>query len=762
MQVLWSRAAPTRTACRCRACFRRTTTAASKRRLKVGDLFTACYSTILGTAVFADAKVKEERRKEWDRVISEAKAGIPIDESDGVERVVPDQSDTQEVRSVVRLMLSNDLKDKRKKGPVWDGISVTSSPSIHFEPVDLTLDLHLKQSISKCERKPNQAISSEDDADWPDEEDLTDKFCEPGVDKFAPREPVIRLHVDKMELMVSRLVSNLLLRRRQLSALAEIASSDCDISIRLKEIAGQIRSLQGQTRLPAYIFNDNRETATERHRLNSAIETVFDHTAADHSNFDLILAKICYNLLVCTSPPNIQTYNILIRCFDRLKMYELSQVVVDSFLYYSKFKPCSETVQLLLDHYSGQKDVKGYKAMVDRMRAVDGDLRMRMRAVDQIHRWHVQEWVATRKTYLKDGLLREKTPRDSAIFDSLINGFLELDKVKSAVRYLRAALHEGMLISSATLLRLVDACTSGREYRAGLQVLRLLLGLWKGQSEQVIYDSKARLAVHRLLGLCGIKLESRRPLPRSMSREVVQSLHRHMVMQSLGDKLDRFAATLTNVEAVLVKSNSSNAHDSETAMEDGIDQAASILKAHVKAECWGVARRILNNREDALVRDTEVVDCQPWLLTQYQRLIPAWRKKYDRVIDRNPHLSWSEKCEIMSHFRQLRRIPSDHPLYPAILKTFKLRKPLNAKSSTGQKIENDPPASSRVSISEEKSLDPETSKVQLSSPPRQPLEGSPPRMPEGPPIPSMPTTPSTLYLPLTQPREIARLEARAG
>src|SRR4051794_7375173 len=82
MQVLWSRVAQTRSSCHCRSCLnaattiaRRATTAASRRGLKVGDLFTACYSAVLATAAVADARVKDDRRKEWDRLIAEAKGG---------------------------------------------------------------------------------------------------------------------------------------------------------------------------------------------------------------------------------------------------------------------------------------------------------------------------------------------------------------------------------------------------------------------------------------------------------------------------------------------------------------------------------------------------------------------------------------------------------------------------------------------------------------------------------------------------------------
>src|SRR4051812_751514 len=88
MQVIWSRAAQVKSSCQCSSCLysvvaltRRSTTVAVKRRkLTVGELFTACYSSILASAAIADAKAKDSRIRDWDRAIADVKSGKPIEE----------------------------------------------------------------------------------------------------------------------------------------------------------------------------------------------------------------------------------------------------------------------------------------------------------------------------------------------------------------------------------------------------------------------------------------------------------------------------------------------------------------------------------------------------------------------------------------------------------------------------------------------------------------------------------------------------------
>ncbi|KAI9789068.1 MAG: hypothetical protein M1835_001915 [Candelina submexicana] len=90
MQTLWSRAAQSKCSCRCSSCLsaatavtRHTTTATGRRRLKAGEAFTLFYSSIFATAALADAKIKENRRNEWDRVITEARGPLTSEGRNG-------------------------------------------------------------------------------------------------------------------------------------------------------------------------------------------------------------------------------------------------------------------------------------------------------------------------------------------------------------------------------------------------------------------------------------------------------------------------------------------------------------------------------------------------------------------------------------------------------------------------------------------------------------------------------------------------------
>jgi hypothetical protein len=644
MQVLWSRASQTRSSCRCSACLhaasavaRRTTTAASRRRLKIGDLFTACYSTILGTAAFADAKAKEERRKQWDQAIADAKAGSPVDLPERIERTIPGESQEYGLPSVVRMI---------SYAPKLEMLSA------QYDDLQVTLDQHLKQSLETTPGMPSLSALPELEGD-----------CEDEVDPdFPPREPITRLHVDRIEAMVSKLVTRLLARSRDLSTLVEPSVSKTDIPQQLKEISTRLQSLRGiDTRLPSYTFHSPRQALQERRRLDNTLEALFKQTAPDSSNIEIILAKICYNLLVSSSPPSIHTYDILIRSLTRLRLHDLAQVVVDSFLFDSKFMPTSATVQLLLKHYSLQKDAAGFRDVVNRMRAVDGDLRIKKRTIDSLHKPTVQKWALTRKVLHKNGYLREKVTRDPDIFDCLINGFLELDRLRSAVRYLQAALREGMQLSSRTLCRIALACTKGLDCEAGLLVLRALLGQWEGDSiSTIVYSGPARLAMHRLFSLCGIDTspESTRPLPYNISRLTVVKLQRHMAIASAEEKLDRFSARLSSVESALVQFK--NGFGGSRVKY--ISEALSVFHKASEFERVQSLRKKEYDDKDALFKDANMRDKNEWLAAQYSQLTRKWKRQYDTVTERCPDLCWADRIEIISIYQQGKDIPRKHRL----------------------------------------------------------------------------------------------------
>jgi hypothetical protein len=738
MQLFWSRVAQTRSSCHCTSCLqaasaiaRRTPNAASKRRLQFGDLFTACYSTILGTAVFVDAKVKNKRRNEWDRAIAEAKAGIPMDKPGGIERTVPIPDHVQSLpieetkagmpmnnpESIERRVpisnyhvqkdgperiehtvpVSNHLQDL-PIAPTWDGTRWIFPP---LETQLKTVDFHLRQSLEVAAKKDPQALPSEVE------------------DPNSAREPRSRLHLRKMEEMISKLVSQLLVARLNLrksnATLSKEPSLLEDTPLQLTEMSEPMSLLQASnTQLPQYTWPDAISVARERWGLNNSLRALFERVEPDCSNIDVILAKICYNLLVSTAPPSVQTYNILIGNLTRLRLQELTQVVVNSFLSDSRFKPNSVTIQNILNHYTAKKDASGFRDITRRMSAVDQDMRIKRRSLKTLSIPRVKQWATANKVIGRNDHLSQKVHRDSKIFDSLIKGCLTIADIRGAVRHVRAAFREGQLVYWGTLIDVMEACLRVLDSRASRLLLQALSSLLEEGSTHTLFDScRIRHLVHQLLALCGIEpsQKSKPNKPHTAFQVSMQNLLCHINMRSVEHALNTSSELIASLEnalgvqrsrpAVFKYNNAVSGTDdglvksvlmkiSDMPQENiykGIDEALGILRRVSDNKTVQSAERNANRKKIAFLkrqvikskRSKESVVIRTdkngkqveslklksaksntfmetsvvgghSLTDLYQELSPEWRVKYDAVIRHYPYLSWSYRLVLFYHF----------------------------------------------------------------------------------------------------------------
>lgn len=84
MNGLWSRTVRWQSKCHCVSCLStasnavasRASTAASRRRVRLGNSVTALYSSIFAAAALADARVKDNRRREWTEKIAAVKEEV--------------------------------------------------------------------------------------------------------------------------------------------------------------------------------------------------------------------------------------------------------------------------------------------------------------------------------------------------------------------------------------------------------------------------------------------------------------------------------------------------------------------------------------------------------------------------------------------------------------------------------------------------------------------------------------------------------------
>jgi hypothetical protein len=673
MQALWSRAAQA-SSCRCSSCLhgaatigRRTTTAASRRRFKAGDLFTACYSTILATAAVADSKVKEDRRNEWDRLIAEVKS-LPIETPKGHDRIPAadksksDRGSSSETRKLTR--------------PVWDG-SATAAPAndawtTHFKALDshnpLTSPLRNTAERSQADQ---YAVEEE----WIDVEDPEGPLL--------AREPKNHLQIDKVEESVAKLVDRLLLHLKANSTIQSSflsASVRADLSAQMKEMTMRIDALQyGDARLPSYSYLDPVSIRSEQAELHESIMVLLKKGASDHSRIDIILAKICYNLLVSASPPSITTYNLLIDHFTRLERYDLGQIVVDSFLLETRYRPNSATICLLLNHFSAKGDSVGFRRIIKRMRGVDGDLRIKRRALSVLFVPEVQNWAMGNKVIHRNGHLTQKVPRNSEIFDSLIQGCLKLADVRSAVRYFRAALHEGCRVKSKVLYQIATACLEKLDYNAGRSLLSAILLQWESGSflgHGLEYCSTSRYAIYQILGLCRVSIDSTQNLPVKASRNALQSMLHYMNIESIADSVHRFSERVSLVESLLnmtttpedltreIKANDrvarllgSKIHPDDTYQP--VDLAVRILhqasleekhrKKKMKQNRTRARMKALQGLDNILLTQLKGVDSiqQDLLPISYNSLSPESKLKYDSSIRKSKDMPLSDIVAIL-------------------------------------------------------------------------------------------------------------------
>ncbi|KAH8601330.1 hypothetical protein B0O99DRAFT_681354 [Bisporella sp. PMI_857] len=533
MLSLWFVAAKTRSTCRCHSCLnaattisRRATTAPAPRRLRYGDLFTACYSTILGTAVFVDAKAKEDRSREWDRLIAEMKAVTSNNKLGAPETTSLSEESTlgnAQIGGRNFLSSSEDLVSfLPSEGTWWANSRLAQLPEGGLRERLSTLASHIKQATTvqgSPVGKGSKIDGFEEETTFIDDED-------PGG-LYPHREPSSRIHIRRLEGMVSLLVTRLLYTAR----ICSLSRGTKDNSVEFRRMSDRIEGLQHRrTQLPEYVWPDDESVQKERDGLHAAFMKL-DRGWTQDANLELMIAKICYNLLICTAPPSIQTYNALLKILLAHEQPELSQVLVDSFLEESKFKANPRWVHLMLLHYIAKRDQAGFLSIISRMNAVNGqDLRLKRRSPADLYMKkqtqngpqplmpHVREWKNSRPTITRKDpvrqrwFLHEMFVPSPEIYDTMLRGFLEFKMIRDAVGLAHNLIERGVEINSVTLKAVISYCQSeGKASRLHfgapnilLSILRQFRQQWMTgtiPSDAIYRDVEGRHAMYRMIQL---------------------------------------------------------------------------------------------------------------------------------------------------------------------------------------------------------------------------------------------------------------------
>ena len=256
-----------------------------------------------------------------------------------------------------------------------------------------------------------------------------------------------------------------------------------------ESILEEVEKLRTGPHYPSYEnpLADSGGAAEARALLSDSFRRIFDKTA----DVDEVVGKICHNLLLSRTPPNIHNYNALIAGFNRIQRPDLAQSVVDSYMADTRWPATQQTMVCLLNHAVAANDIEQFRNVVRRMRGVAEDgLHFRIVSKTDIFNSHGLLWAEVHCASRKHAWV-ERAKRGNDVFNALIQGWLHFGQVGTASMSFVACLREGRFVSADTIQDFLSQTHSSLDQRSARKLLKGLAKNFENFAAlmNIIYDS---------------------------------------------------------------------------------------------------------------------------------------------------------------------------------------------------------------------------------------------------------------------------------
>ncbi|KAK0704719.1 hypothetical protein B0H67DRAFT_497430 [Lasiosphaeris hirsuta] len=425
----------------------------------------------MATAAVLDASKRDERRRELDTRIDQAKNSLArlMEKSTATDlaQIVTDARSYPSPRldtSQTPLDVLNAICRLRPEFEALHGItSRTRERTVRVLHRDFELRVDAPGaggmlSLARCEN----AIASEQ-----------------ANSTTTQREPATPYQFSKSVDMVNDLIDNLL-KEAYLQIELETPNSAPSPNS-LDSAWNAIRMLRSDN-YPRYNHPEvDPNTAVDvRARLNTVNNKILSEWVAPRR--ERFVAKICYNLLVTPYPPGVQNYNNLILGFTQIGEHRLAQVVVDSFLFKSHLRPTQATTLCLLQHYRLKKDLAGFHGIIRRFLGHDPrGIGLRRKLTPDVCRYpRLRDWANNADVVVFNGYVIERAKLEQPHFEAILEGLLDFKMIRQAASLFVACLRDKCALSVELLDRLLRACTTSCDFGAA----RILIdGLFRNMGE---------------------------------------------------------------------------------------------------------------------------------------------------------------------------------------------------------------------------------------------------------------------------------------
>ncbi|KAG5971722.1 hypothetical protein E4U56_006609 [Claviceps arundinis] len=497
MQSLWARVGQARH-CGCRACStatggigRRATGVAGRRRATLAEIVTACYSSIFATAAVVDAIRKDDRRKELDRQLDEARKEL----SDLRER----SPNTVLINSPSSKLTIDQMDD------VWGTLKGIYRRRPYMKEIHQPATITASELISSLNTDFYNAVSETSLRAMRqiDYEQLERDLETEEVDKnLVFRVPLNEMHIQRDSAAMHQVVQKLL--RRVEESLGKRATQQSPTFVE-----AQLMAAEGRTNY-SYPFVNPVRAAENSTILNRRIRAL---ASAEYLDLGERIGRICYNLLVSAYPPDTHTYNTLIVAFDKHGHHLLSDVVVRSFFFERLLRPTPSTFTAIMNHYKTRQNHGQFLRCIARVSGVDTvtGAKVRRRHTGDVAQWPLlQTWAADRRIQTRTGRWHwEHSTLSTKLVETMLVGLLHFKLFSDAATLFLSCVRSGISLSTKSMAHVFDECISALDWRAAVQMIRGLmynLQEWKTLLSQIDEVSAAYLLgrASALIDLCGL------------------------------------------------------------------------------------------------------------------------------------------------------------------------------------------------------------------------------------------------------------------
>lgn len=473
---MWSRAAPTQSSCRCVSCLStvangvtsRSATAASKKKLRIGNSVTALYTSIFAAAALADAKAKTKRRHDLEEKIAAVKAEVNelVDEE---HRLLESLQSRRKSRGINRLL--------QERG--FGTIAASPGTRQRITPGQPTRSFHTERrlystqgaqdddnlateefghlDLQEAEASALRAAMNEALPDWIVGDTARIKAVQKlGLKQFAIRillRPTIAhkysgvpmnygADFDVPQIDVNNLLNELNVVRRQINTL--LHKKDVDLADVIADFDA-MRSEEGR--------EDNR-------RLDDELREYIQSFTSQQMSLQEFLLRVSSNLIKSADPDRTTAFRELLIVFTQTRQNDLNDLLLQSLLP-NRFYLSTSLIVTILSFFRKSKNLKDFDLFLQ-MLSGEG-YTVNLGAIGLFRR---------RKINGLNTVVPPLYGSSTVIYTELISSALRFNQPDRADAWLQAARKSGFFDNFNTLFNYIRFYSIRQDWEKGIHALK--------------------------------------------------------------------------------------------------------------------------------------------------------------------------------------------------------------------------------------------------------------------------------------------------